>query len=280
MERRASSVIGRSLDFINHRSLDAPFVAVLWVLIISRDSGSEPALLRVAVLGASVWMVYASDRWMDGRHARNERASRLHPRHAFARAHARQIATIWVGVCLLTTGIALGFGERLFLVRGLYLLTAALLYFILVHRSAAVRRWAARAGLKEVSTAGFLWLAVSAVAQSNPVPASPVALSALGLFWLNALAVSRAEANPEDSAWRHPWVGRISTATAGAILFTALAAGSPPTPESPLLLPALITATLGLILTASVPGILQRYPSLADLAISLPLLLPLAFPHT
>lgn len=126
----------------------------------------------------------------------------------------------------------------------------------------------------------FLWLAVSAVAQSTPVPGTPVAAAALGLFWLNALAVSRAEANPADSAWKHPRVGRISVSIAGAITVSAMAGGLTATASAPLLHVSLIVSTLSLLLAASIPGALRRYPSLADLAIALPLLLPLAFPHT
>jgi hypothetical protein len=47
-------------------SLDAPVVALLWQWLLGRVAGVEPGWPQGFVLGTSVWLAYAADRWIEG----------------------------------------------------------------------------------------------------------------------------------------------------------------------------------------------------------------------
>ncbi len=47
-------------------SLDAPAVSVVWQAALARVAGVELRWPHVAVLGATVWLAYVADRWIEG----------------------------------------------------------------------------------------------------------------------------------------------------------------------------------------------------------------------
>ncbi len=47
-------------------SLDAPLVAIAWQIALARSAGVNLAGYHIFILGASVWLAYAADRWIEG----------------------------------------------------------------------------------------------------------------------------------------------------------------------------------------------------------------------
>ena len=122
-------------------SLDAPAVALLWQRLLARSAGARLGAAPVFVLGASVWLAYAADRWIEG--------WRLHPehirtqRHHFYQSWRWPIGALWAAVLGADVAVAIeGLGRREFLA-GLALVGAVAAYLLshqLVHRH---HRWRA-----------------------------------------------------------------------------------------------------------------------------------------
>jgi hypothetical protein len=69
----------------NILSLDAPTVAVAWAALFALDSGTRLSAAELAALALSVWIIYTSDRLLDGWTAKNRSA--LQERHLFCQRH-------------------------------------------------------------------------------------------------------------------------------------------------------------------------------------------------
>ena len=124
-------------------SLDAPVVALLWQALFARSFGVRLGLHHYLLLGASVWLVYAADRLLDGMkfdkrlpHTKRHRFYALHRRAVFAVWLAVLAGSLWGALSLTRAELSWGFG-----VAG-----AALLYLTGVHlrvRLAALARYLA-----------------------------------------------------------------------------------------------------------------------------------------
>jgi hypothetical protein len=85
-------------------SLDAPAVALVWQALLARVVGVSLATHHVGLLGLSVWLAYAADRWIEG--------WRLTPqtvrtqRHAFFLRWRWPAFAVWVAVLLGAVGLA------------------------------------------------------------------------------------------------------------------------------------------------------------------------------
>lgn len=116
-------------------SLDAPLVSVLWQALLARV-----VLLRLdwpatAVLGLSVWLAYAADRWIEG--WRVDRRVVQTPRHRFYQRHAWPVAVVWGIVLAVDLWLALSRLSGFDLLAGSLLLLAVVAYLLshqLVHR--------------------------------------------------------------------------------------------------------------------------------------------------
>ncbi len=251
-----TSVIRKTIRFGNCAALDAPLVGAVWAFVLSDQQAGPIPAFSITIVSVSIWLVYAADHWIDGQRVRDIPRA---PRHAFGREHPRTFVSFWITVLLSTVTVAFVFGSARFLFRGLLVLSAAILYFILIHSSRSIRIRFAAFGFKEVSTAAFMWVSTAAVAPREPVLFHPLAIGAFSLFLLNALAVSRTERNPTDSVWAKPMVAR-AWLVAGVILLGFTAPGYP----------VLAIAAAVLLALSAIPGLLNHYPSLADLAIAIP----------
>jgi len=116
-------------------SLDAPAVALLWQGLLARTARVQLGGAPVFVLGSSVWLAYAADRWLEG--------WRLHPerirtqRHHFYQTWRWPVAAVWAAVFAADLFAAVrGLGRREFLGGALLLgpVAAYLLSHQLVHR--------------------------------------------------------------------------------------------------------------------------------------------------
>lgn len=83
-------------------SLDAPVVALAWQELFARALGVSVGWPGRVVLGLAVWVVYAADRWFDGRRIPAGRATT--PRHRFAVRFRWPIAVAMV--CAAAAGLA------------------------------------------------------------------------------------------------------------------------------------------------------------------------------
>jgi hypothetical protein len=124
---------------------------VLWQLAIARSASVRVGAAEVTVLGCSVWLAYAADRWIEG--------CRLLPediqthRHRFYHRWRWPIAAVWIAVFILDFGAALrSLPAREFKAGVLMLVPVAAYLFShqFVHR---IRRWRAP---KEVCVAVLL----------------------------------------------------------------------------------------------------------------------------
>jgi hypothetical protein len=95
----------------NILSADAPMVALLWAALLSRSAGYALRSVDAIILLLAVWLIYTSDRLLDGWTAKSRGA--LQERHLFCRRHR----TILAGL-LSVAGIAI------LVLTGAYLRTA------------------------------------------------------------------------------------------------------------------------------------------------------------
>jgi hypothetical protein len=124
----------------NFLSLDAPLVAVLWQVLLTRDLAVHVKPGEPLVLALCVWLVYVADRVLDA--LRPVKGDWEPARKSFYRRHLR-IAAI-AGLCLLSVTIPFAYCilRRSTFYAGLTLAIPLLSYFVLIHLSPL--RWRAR----------------------------------------------------------------------------------------------------------------------------------------
>ncbi len=132
-------------------SLDAPAVVVLWQGLISRSAGVPARAPEEIVLGSSVWLAYAADRWIEGWRLAPE-SIKTH-RHRFHQRWRWPMLAVWTVVLALDIREAAGGLTAGEFRGGLLVLLPVAAYLLshqLVHRSS---RWRAP---KEVCVALLL----------------------------------------------------------------------------------------------------------------------------
>jgi hypothetical protein len=77
-------------------SLDAPAVVVLWQRLIAGSASVNVSAAEMFVLGCSVWLAYAADRWIEGWRLSSENI-RTH-RHHFYREKRWLIVAFWIAI--------------------------------------------------------------------------------------------------------------------------------------------------------------------------------------
>ncbi len=171
-------------------SLDAPAVSLLWQALLARVAAVPLRWPQVSVLGASVWLAYAADRWIEGRRLdwRDVRTQRLH----FYQRRRRPVAMIWLVIFAADVGVAFTQLSWRELASGALLLALVLVYLLshqLVHRHL---RWRVP---KELCVAALLtggvWLFLMPTRQASDLTTAMV-LFAL-LCFTNCALISRWE---------------------------------------------------------------------------------------
>jgi hypothetical protein len=259
-------------------SLDAPVVALLWQWLLARSARVAPGWPEAFVLGSSVWLAYAADRWNEGwrlvpGHVRTQR-------HAFYQRCRWPVAGAWLLMLAADLTVALTRLSHREFAAGLLLLAPVLAYLLshqLVHRHHA---WRAP---KEVCVAALLgggvgvFLAVAPGAALRPL-AGPLGMFVL-LCFANCALISTWEREIDRThgqtsltlqfrrgaalSRRLPWV-----LAAGALLLGVFASG-----------PARAAAGCALASSVSLGAIDRREPRLgwqlarvlADVALMTPL---------
>lgn len=121
-------------------SIDAPIVAVLWQQMFARVAGIDLGWPGPLVLGLSVWLAYAADRWIEG--WRLDAEVIRTPRHHFYQRHRWPVAVLWVTALAVDIAVALRHLDRRDISAGLLLIAAVAMYLLshqLVHRHRAWR---------------------------------------------------------------------------------------------------------------------------------------------
>jgi hypothetical protein len=173
-------------------SLDAPLVAVTWQAELARAARVPVGAAESLVLGLSVWLAYAADRWIGGWQVPPERVRT--DRHRFYQLAWRPLACAWILVLAADLAIAL---ERLSgreLRAGCVLLAPVLLYVLshqFLHRDRPLRP------PKELCVALLFGAGASVFIISSPGfagtdIAGPLALFTL-LCFVNCALISRWE---------------------------------------------------------------------------------------
>ena len=160
-------------------SLDAPAVALLWQWQLARPARVTLGAHQAFVLGSSVWLAYAADRWIEG--------WRLAPsqvrteRHAFYQRHRWPMALIWLVVLGTDLAVAATRLSAPEFQAGLILLAPVVAYLLshqLVHRHHA---WRAP---KEICVAALLGGGVAVFLVAQPGVAWRPLAAPLALFVL------------------------------------------------------------------------------------------------
>lgn len=116
-------------------SLDAPAVALAWQALLARTSRVDLGWTDQAILGASVWLAYAADRWIEGWQLDPGKVKTQ--RHAFYQRHRWGIAFAWGIVLAAAVTLSLLTLDVRAWIEGLVLLTAVLAYLLshqFIHR--------------------------------------------------------------------------------------------------------------------------------------------------
>jgi hypothetical protein len=121
-------------------SLDAPAVVVLWQVLIARSASIKISASEGMVLGSSVWLAYAADRWIEG--------WRLVPdtvrtqRHRFHQRRRWPMLALWVAVLALDLATAVRGLPTAALKAGFLVLIPVAAYLLshqLIHRKIRLR---------------------------------------------------------------------------------------------------------------------------------------------
>ncbi|MBL4574938.1 MAG: hypothetical protein JKY51_02425 [Opitutaceae bacterium] len=112
-------------------SLDAASVALVWQLAFARTFQLSLGWHHSVILVLAVWLAYAADRWFDG--WRLEKDNPQSERHRFYRSNRRLLPFIWIPLFATSIFLSIHRLSATELRSGLYLLSATLLYFGLIH---------------------------------------------------------------------------------------------------------------------------------------------------
>jgi hypothetical protein len=144
-------------------SLDAPAVVLLWQGLLARAASVDLGAPEIVVLGCSVWLAYAADRWIEGWRLDPARI-RTH-RHRFSQRLRWPLAAAWGAVLSLDLAVSLRGLAPGELRAGFLLLVPVVAYLLshqLVHRAS---RWRAP---KEICVALLLAGGAAVFVASRP----------------------------------------------------------------------------------------------------------------
>lgn len=214
-------------------SLDAPAVSVAWLALLSRSLGVGLGWPPLFVLGSSVWLAYAADRWIEGWRLPAEQVRT--PRHRFYQRWRGPISVVWIGVLAVDIAVALTRLTPTAVLAG-WVVTAAVATYLLSHQLIhRTRRWRLP---KEICVAILLSAgnAVFLVGVTDPVAMGPLLTLFAAMCFVNCALISLWERDVDrvqqqsslalDSRFASwiPWTPRMLAVGAAAV---ALAGSGP-----------------------------------------------------
>lgn len=179
-------------------SLDAPTVAVTWLLAFAWMAHIALPLWLPTVLALAAWSFYIADRLLDARtglqgssDSRSPSSSPLRPRHYFHWKHRRAFLPIAVATALVALGLALRSMPIAARARNSVLALAATAYFTSVHGLRRLGAWRIR--LPKELLVGILFtlactLPVWTRSAHRELLVAPILVYS-ALAWLNCLAI-------------------------------------------------------------------------------------------
>ncbi|MGH8012119.1 MAG: hypothetical protein ACREQ4_06460 [Candidatus Binataceae bacterium] len=181
----------------NVLSLDAPLVAIVWQFFFATCFDIRIGAGSLAFLGVGVWIVYASDRVLDGIRSNSSQET---ARHRFARLNRRRLAVL-IGLAVpvvfwLFWRLSADWAFRAYLAVGV----AMVAYFAIVHLAPAKlkRHWPKELVVGVLFAGGTCAPFLSAsMVRSGRLPA--IILFA-AVLWINAVAIQCWEAGYEGRA--------------------------------------------------------------------------------
>lgn len=191
----------RHLRWLTILSLDAPWVTVLWQLLLAKSFEENLGFHHVALVFASIWLGYSADRFFDALRPAGQRSER----HAWHQKSRGKLVTIWAATLLAALVAAFATLSANELKRGFLLCGASLLYTVFAQKA---RRWPHYGTIKAAAVSLLVCLAAALYA----VPWSDMTLARLHclapislLFFLNCLSIRRweqADKSPPSSIER------------------------------------------------------------------------------
>lgn len=121
-------------------SLDAPLVAIVWQRYFATLDDVRLRWAETAVLGISIWLAYAADRWFEGWRVSADIIRT--PRHRFYQRHRWSVAVVWLIAFGTDLALSFAFLTGRDLLAGALLLVPASLYVLshqLLHREHPAR---------------------------------------------------------------------------------------------------------------------------------------------
>ncbi len=158
-------------------SLDAPVVALLWQWLLARSANVALYWHHAYILGSSVWLSYAADRWIEGWRL----TQAFTARHLFYQRWRWTVAAVLLAVLVSDVAVAITCLGALEFRAGLALLALVLAYLIshqLIHRH---HGWRAP---KEVCVALLLGGGVALFPLSQTPSSARLLMLPLSLFML------------------------------------------------------------------------------------------------
>ncbi len=222
-------------QWITVLSLDAPLVAVLWQWQLARVAGVQLRAAPIFILGSSVWLAYAADRWLEGWRLEPDRVRTQ--RHRFYQRRRWPVAVIWFVLIAGDVATAASALDRRALAAGcalLLLVAAYLLSHQLLHRHLPLRppKEACVALLMGMGAALFVFSAPGAVISRLPGPLALFILLCLAnCLLISAWEIPVDEVHGQTSLVRQfPAAGALSrvfpwAVAAACLLFSAWAEG-------------------------------------------------------
>jgi hypothetical protein len=112
-------------------SIDAPAVSVAWLALLGRSLRVDLGWPDLFVLGSSVWLAYAADRFIEGWRLAPEDVRT--PRHRFYQRWRGPVAGVWIVVLIVDLAVAVTRLTRTEWLVG-WALTAAVATYLLSHQ--------------------------------------------------------------------------------------------------------------------------------------------------
>jgi hypothetical protein len=220
-------------------SLDAPTVAALWAWFFARAMRLHMPIFPALLLGLGTWLLYVTDRILDGLHP----GERLRERHHF---HARHRTAFLVTASLLLVPLAWFVLTRMrpeAFHDDLYIGVFALVYLFAVHRRIAPLRLP-----KELAVAVLFAAATAVPAWSRITDGKEQLVPAVVFFallcWINCAGIEKWEGGAPHPSTRWASLHLRAIVTAIALFSTAAAVFAPSRGLTTVYLAALFSSAL------------------------------------
>lgn len=245
-------------------SLDAPGIAVLWLLLISRALGVRVPRTETGVLAMAVWLIYVADRILDS--FRESESEPLAPRHWFYREYRAAFVAPFCAILLLAAWLAWTRLDERTLRGGVALAAMVAAYFGVVHLSGnRAQRWFP----KELAVALLFCAGTCLPVFTRLGTVSAAEVATFGAFvavaWMNTTLIEYTEwitlreGGAERPATATIAVGRWSTRL--GIGIGALAVGALAAPGFHALRPVLVAEAASALALAALGGSWRRTSS-------------------